>query len=268
LNYPYPGSSAKAWDFGLMARHSNGSAGTHQFYENRVEALVGRKLSSKFFLELGSGYVNQKNKSSNNSFSFIKAHAKAEMQLEKLYGALKFLQDSNIADLNFPKTTNENLRKKEVQLDLLYVLGKWRLKLLERYGMLSDNNSRFYSDIDLKYAVFTEKVWLLVGVGADYYWNKYDRAGYWTPRTFKSYGVRIDANIPIKDRMSIFAGANLNRIKTETGASGTGFYSNLGFQFGKRDEGHIKLGYERIQSQQNSSIWYMDRPYLSGTYFW
>lgn len=265
--YPYPNEEKESWDYGFLVRHSNGSALTSRFEENKFQAMLARKFSPHFLLRAKSWLSSLKNKSNQDSLDSLFYSLQGEVSFPQVYSSLEFEYDNSIEDLFYPKAIDNFLKKRSLNSTTLWMIKKFRFTLRDQYIFFSDGNRRNYTDLDLKYNFSFDKYWLLLGVGGEYYWTKNDRVGYWTPRNFLSFGLRAEATIPIGKSWMTFIGGNLSRFISETGAYGTGYYTNCGLQFGKRESSNLRIGYERVESAQNRSTWFMDRIYFSYNYF-
>ena len=230
--------------------------------------FVGKKFNNSFFSKVGIGHGSLKNSSNGESANFTPYMGEIEYQGEKLWGSFKLNKDSVTEDINFPGGLDHFLTKNQYLMSLLYVHKKFRIRFTNKYTFISDQNERFYEDIDLKYNISRDGHWILVGLGGSYYWNKKDIEGYWTPKRFISYGPRFESTWAIKDKNFIYMSGNINLFYDETSTSGTGYYLNVAYQRGKRNDCNMKLGYERIQSKQKTGKWFMDRPYVNLTCFW
>jgi hypothetical protein len=94
---------------------------------------------------------------------------------------------------------------------------------------LDDRNIQHQSAAALLYGVSPEWPWIWVGVGTEQLRCDESRPGYWSPRIFRSSGLRVDVAAPITEQLSYSVAANLDRVN-EDGVSGDGRYFSIGLE--------------------------------------
>lgn len=263
--YPFDGAQSDALDFGVSHFDSHGTAAEIHFDHSLTEVWLGKKYKDQFFYRVFLGHDEIEGEKDS---SFTKYKVEFEYKKEDLYSKLSYGHRSTIFDYRYPKAINSYLKTHPSDFLILWTPGKYRAKALFLEETLSDGNSASYQDLELKYNVSFGEYWVLVGGGLEVYKNSKQFQGYWTPETFISFGPRFEASGPFV-RSTFFSFAlNLNRFEDENNDHGQGHYLNVALQSAQRNTNHFKVGYEKIQSTQRSSLWSFSRPYISYNHFW
>ena len=268
LIYPFKGAAKSALDYGFQYQMNTGNNQNIKGIENSIVPYIGKKISKKWYAEAAIGYSQLKNKHTNKSHSFSPYRLKGEFNMSQFFSSLELSKTSNFLEMRYPKAISEYLKKNKLQWIALYTPQKFRFKLTERLSSFNDDNNLFYQDFDAKYNLSFDQHWILIGLGTEYYRYKKNESGYWTPRKFLTFGPRVEMTFKFIEHWLYTLAGNINRFRNENRVFGNGLYLNTWLQYRLRNESHLRIGYERVQSRQNSDKWNSSRTYLEFHCFW
>lgn len=128
---------------------------------------------------------------------------------------------------------------------------------------LSDGNQSDKVSGAVLYGISPDWPWIWTGVSAEHLSYDQDKASYWTPDTYTSYGVVVDSNFPVNDKVSLSLGGNLNRSKEDKNPAGTGYALSAGANWNVTENVDLDINGYVLKSSQEASDWKQDQVRLS-----
>lgn len=266
--WPYAMEEFSGSDYGFDVAKRDGSAGTSLFTGYEAGIHSGHYLTPNLYTSANLELDHVENKSANSKHQFLNGQWNAFWRLpERFYLHFQLRKDVVYEKMFFPKASEQFMREFGPTARLLWIpLTDLRFSSRLEQLKFSDDNKRSYADFDIKTRIGTRDQWYWLGIGSEYYRYAKDMLGYWTPRQFKSFGLRSELVHSFTQDWKASWGLNLHRFRDENRRWGDGYYSNLAVEYGKREELGLKLGHERIQSVQSGSKWYNDTIYLQALF--
>jgi len=253
--WPWEESDATTMDWGLSAKHLQGSVGTQQFNANQVMGMLGTNISPAIHLEgwLGTHWlkvsnVTEQKLASYSANVYLTPNETLTLRLEKArdYVYQEDLLPAGITDQLIARTSR-----------LGYVwrpLSRIRIVGNSRWRNFDDGNSMRHNTLNLLYGISPGWPWVWVGVGGEKLNYAETKSGYWTPLRYSAYGLRFDGNFPITEWLNGVVQFNLDRIK-ENELNGTGKYLAAGVEFRLSSALSLKVDASRVRSVQSGSAW-------------
>jgi hypothetical protein len=130
-------------------------------------------------------------------------------------------------------------------------------------NLISDSNTRFWTDLAVLYGISPEWPWIWAGFGAYYQWFEFESDDYWSPERYISYGPRLDSSFPITSRLSGWADIEINIITESQLFEGVGGDVSLGLDFAMTEKTHMLLGISRSDSLRFGEHYYENYAFLS-----
>lgn len=267
LIFPFENASNSALDWGLYGTANIGKLGSTKFSGRGLSGVLGRKYNSEFYLEASLGF--QALDSDATSKSLFAPSVKAEWAKPKSFSlqwsASRIFMYQR-AYLPGPITEGTSAWSFK-PYTTAYFNDRLKFLLRPEISWPDDGNKRFYIDVSLMYGVSLWPTWLWVGVGSEKLSNS-KPSSYWSPSKFYSYGLRLEVNGRLVDKLSGSLGLNLNKLKEEDLSEGDGHYFNAGLVYGERNDQNLKLEFTNIKSVQSNSEWESNSLKLIWNYFW
>lgn len=225
----------------------------------------GRKLSDSYSIEGGLTYATLNSDLQNdlrNERFFPDLTFKAV--IDSLYLRLTARSYFLYQDLMFPGAIDANMTGEEVSGFLSYrFFEKLRLVGLLRHISLSDSNHRDIQELSLLYGLMPTSPWVWFGFGVSSYSHRESTTAYWSPQPYLSYGSRLEASVPLTERLQLGTGLNLSRYSENNTSQGAEYFGSLALQYGGRDSSFFRLYYERGGTFQVESPSFSDNVTLT-----
>lgn len=253
--WPYLDKTGKAWDWGVTVKHANGEAAAIPFSgESGSLALAWHYSKSDYILgKVGRHRLTNdatKAEESRSNYEFEAGIGDTETwrmfyQYSDDYVYQLFLQPAGIKEYLNAQRHRVGTRWNPVRLLKLEVIGsQWNL---------SDENIRRSVRFDADLRLSREWIWLGVTYEKMGYQDK--RADYWTPQTFRSYGVSFDASLSLARKLTANLSGAISNIKEDNYHQGRSDSLTLGVDYKPVDGFALRYSFFRNKSQQNNSRW-------------
>ena len=258
-NYPGEADSTRGWTFQLTSESADFVHFEYQRYHLEVGYFV--KPSSNQSLEVSVGGHHTKTDGVHDlSESDVTGRllykrqwsqkTRSQLEVQRAPGFERF------------QVKNEDFKKSRLfrlKPSLSHKLSeKWRTDLRGDYNWVEDGNLASLTDLQFLYGLSQDSLWLWLGFGGEYLTHRRPTGDYWSPRTFHSYGPRMEFSYLWMEKWSFNLSGNAFSLKENDFEQGSGYYLNTGISYGKRGHQIFKVYYEGIKSTQGSATWASD----------
>lgn len=262
--WPYKNEAEKAWDLGVRSLITNGSTPYGNYRGALIAGSLGRKVSPELQLGTELGLLQTKNPGKQSGQLLIGGFTTTCQFSTKWTALLKINRD--MAYISFgPGDAFSRLRATHISPLVIYKpLDQIKLIIKTTKSYLSDQNIRTSTEAVAMYGIFTGDPWIWIGLGGEKLGFRGNtefnipQYRYWSPRSFYSFGPRLDANLTMTSKLSFSLATNVSRIKEDHLNTGTGFLISPAFIYGSREDQQLKFSYMRIESRQKVSKWSND----------
>jgi hypothetical protein len=253
--WPWVNSENTTLDWGVRARHLQGSVRTQDFTGDQIMAMLGTGLSSAMRVEgwLGSHVLKVSNTKSHNLTNYsVNIYVKPTDTLDlHLENARDYVYQEDV----LPAGIVDELTAHTTRLGYVWrPVSTLRIVGNSRWRSFDDGNRLQHNTLNVLYGISPDSRWIWFGIGGENLNYSETKTGYWSPSSFSSYGLRSEGDFPVSEWLDVTAQANLDRIK-EVNTQGTGNYLALGLKFRVTDTLYIKADAARVRSVQSGSAW-------------
>ncbi len=258
LFYPFENEAEQGWDWGIRSVLSDGRNSQYAYRGTGLQLLGGRKFSKLASIESQLGFHQLKNTSTDESKTIFSGGVKGSAILDEKYttsleishgfvdGAL--IQTGGISNQFTALSIKPGISARWS--------NRWLTQLRSQFHNISDDNQKSQIDIATLYGISTGVPWIWVGLGAEKLTYSKRSTSYWSPSEFISYGPRLEATVPVYEKVSAAGGLNINRLyDKDTGTWGNGHYFSGRIQYGSRNEFNLSIYLIKIESVQNNNKW-------------
>ena len=135
-----------------------------------------------------------------------------------------------------------------------------RTQFLGNYLFINDGNIKADSEVVSAYAIVSGKHSVWLGAGAQQITFENQTWMYWSPTRNIGVGPRLEADFNFHPKLRATVRASVNRAyEKDSKAWGHGYYTFAKLEYGKDDDWKLALVYERIESQVNHYLWFMNQ---------
>lgn len=128
------------------------------------------------------------------------------------------------------------------------------------YLFINDGNIKADSEVVSAYSVISGKHSVWLGMGAQQITFEDQTWMYWSPTRNIGIGPRLEADFNFHQKLRGTLRASVNRAyEKDNKAWGHGYYAYAKLEYGKQDDWKFALVYERIESQVNHYLWFMNQ---------
>ena len=255
LFWNYTGEKEVAFDYGVHIERTDGEY-KEQLSFYRYQAFVGQKWSfnhySKF--DFGNSLLRYNDKAySLDHYGFTHLYKR-----EWLNFTLNYLYDFYFLEQGVPGSLEEELKYHNLNLSAVFIPHKeFRIPLHYSQKSISDGHSAVNMSLDVLYGrVYPTWIWVGYGIGE----LKYNEESslYWSPEKFFSHGPRFELSYGLSDKLVAKFNVNYNIIKEGSFPSGESYYMVSALEWGDRNTTLLGVSFNRIQSEQNSNLWWSE----------
>lgn len=252
-SYPYEGAKA-SFDWGVDFNRYEGHLNQTGVQSESIEIIGGRQTEGFHSFEAGLGVQNFQGQSG-DSQSFI-GKMSASGPISKTFNYSFGVSRRLLLDLGYvPGPVEESLSEWRVSPAILWrPQERIKVSLSQDYAIISDDNRRYHVESSAMYGISIWPLWFWAGVGAEYLTNS-ENGDYWSPTSFKSYGLRSELSYEFKSYLALSTGFNKNRIQENNRPWGNGHYWSTGLRLGERNSNHLQVYYIDNESAQTGSRW-------------
>ncbi len=266
FNYLHEAEAEKEWLWSLKTTHDTIKRPTQDNYKgSEYSASVAQKINKQLSAEVGLGHSELKNKRTGITDQLTSYSAKAKLAItDKLVVHAKqerqYLFDHAIIESDSGKLVHGDTS----DLGLYWrAHDKWRVQgNILKQGLSDGNDSQKISGAVL-YGISSGWPWIWTGIKAEKLEYDEQRASYWTPADYQSYGLTLDSSFPVSKDLSMSLGANFNRSKEDNNPSGTGYSVSAGADWKVAENISLKATGYLLESTQETSEWKQDGINLS-----
>jgi hypothetical protein len=246
LLWPYEKEAGSGWHWNLgVERHSGKIGNGTEFSGTKLHTGVGYKFGPKLMFETNFGvhdlYVNGRDAASMRGTPHLKL---VGSPVDWIWMIVNVRNDYVYQEMYLPSGITEKLTASTVRLELiarphenLRVLGR----SVEKW--MSNSNFRQEQDIAAMYGVSSTSPWIWLGAGANFMSYSFHQSSLWTPSRFSSFGPRLEAAVPVRQRLSLIFDGSWNLNQEEGFAQTQGYGYAAGLRYGTRGELEINALY-------------------------
>ncbi|MBT4790566.1 MAG: hypothetical protein HON90_03265 [Halobacteriovoraceae bacterium] len=253
LFWTYPAEEETAVDIGAFVTQYSGGYKTNSFESQQAQLYLGKKWGFKNYTYLKAGGHKFEYEDTKTEMLTYEISHEAKFYTSQL--KISFVSDFQFIDQQIPLPLEEGLKREVFQLNYEYKKDKqWRFPILAKKVSISDGNHASQIDLAALYGG-VYPVWWWIGYSVAQLSYDERKSGYWSPEKFTSHGPRLEVSYPFTQWWQGIIGYNYSFIKEDDFEAGSSSYSNLGIEYGKRDDGLIQLLWVEIISEQASNEW-------------
>ena len=253
--WPWEETTQTGLDWGVDAKHLQGSTTTQNFDAQRVLAMLGKRFSPNVYVEGWLGRHRLQVRSDNTTSLTVYSASAYLAPLPSLDLRLTTDRDFVYPENILPAGISQQLSARTQRVQITWRPQK-RVRAIAgaRWRHFNDDNNERYSSLNVLYGISPEWPWVWMGIGGERL--KFDdvKPGYWTPAKSTAYGLRFEANFALTPRVNQIAQINVDRIH-ENDVSGKGSYGVLGLEIHLTRSLYLTLQGNRISSLQSGSRW-------------
>jgi hypothetical protein len=135
------------------------------------------------------------------------------------------------------------------------IYSSWKLQQSFDQRWISDGNQRWNSDTSFMYAFSQYPTWFWLGLGMNTLGFSERSANYWTPKSVRSIGPRVEISYPIREEIILKVGGSVSSLQEEDFDSAIASYVRAAVQVGGREKRNAELAWTSIQTERASSKW-------------
>jgi hypothetical protein len=248
-----------AWGLGFERFDGTGRL-VNERPDYRIERpylLVNHKISNLWSFEADLGWFHYTVKSPSHSGSeltgWVRTTWKAsdELNMNLTLGRQSMLQDLMLlSELTDPTLYNS------IRWQASYTFFQiYKLQQIFEQRWVADGNERWASDTSFMYALSQYPVWFWLGFGFNALGFDERNTNYWTPKSVRSFGPRLELAYPVKGDLFLKAGGSVSTLQEEDFDQATASYLRAGVQYGARESKNAELMWTDIRSERNASTW-------------
>lgn len=255
--WPYVKSADSEYDWGVNLHYYDGQANGTDFRGHHLEGVFGFQISEISYIGGSIGLHNldvpdldnQKERNTYNIFT--------NLGLTNNFSLLFSIADNYVYQYGLqPAATREFLNAEMRTAGFQWKpFNTIRISGASTTWDLSDSNTKRETKARILYGISPGWPWIWIGVSYEKLKYEIVKPDYWTPENFRSVGLVFESSFPISDNLTGAVAASTSNVKEDNNPKGNGNSINLGLDY-KLTEAHtLRLGFDRIVSQQKKSTW-------------
>lgn len=249
------------WKYGAENAFGRGYNGKDNYSHARAFLFLEHPVTDAFKLEGSVGAHQLENVTAKTSQTIPVGNFKVSYSPQSWELNLDSSHDYSHLDGAHPGGVSRYLRRAKINPWIRYYWNdRTRSQLLGTYLFINDGNRKSDTEIVSAYAIVNGKHSVWLGGGAQEIAFRNNTWQYWSPTRNIGLGPRLEADFNFGQRLRSTIRASINRVyDKDPNAWGHSYYSYAKLEYGKHDDWKLALVYERIESNVNHYLWFMNQ---------
>lgn len=258
-NYTEERERGTHWGLGIERFEGRGRLVNERpnYQIDRPYVLVNHKFSSLWSAEADLGWFSYSAKSPSHDGSEFTGFARTTWKASQEFYMIAALgRSSLLQDMMLVSAVTDPMIYTSLYWQGTYTFySSWKLQQSFDQRWISDGNQRWNSDTSLMYAFSQYPTWFWLGLGMNTLGFSERSANYWTPKSVRSIGPRVEISYPIREEIILKMGGSVSSLQEEDFDSAIASYVRAAVQVGGREKRNAELAWTSIQTERASSKW-------------
>ena len=255
--WPYLKSADSEYDWGVNLNYYDGQANGTEFTGQHIEGVFGFQFSEISYVGGSIGLHNMDVPDLNSQKDRGTYDIYAQLGLTSNFTLLFNIADNYVYQYGLqPAGTREFLNAEMRTAGFQWKpINTIRISGASSAWDLSDANTKKETKASILYGISPGWPWIWIGVSYEKLKYEMAKADYWTPENFRSVGLVFESSFPISENFTGALAATATNVKEDNNPKGNGNSLSVGLDYKLTKAHTLRLGFNRIVSQQEKSEW-------------